>query len=293
MICSMTGFGRSKVENDTFQITVEMKSVNHRFLEMSIRLPKQMMVFEDKIRKIIAEQVRRGRIEVSISITGEGLVERKLSVNWELLEQYQSIMEDIKGKFQLQDSITLQQLMGMPEVTAIEEIENVNVNVQFENSLYEAVRQAAHMLKTMREGEGERLHKDIAYRLQEIHNCVNAIIPHAPIVTQKYRERLENRLKELHSQDLDEQRLLTEVAIFAERSDIHEELVRLQSHLDQFREALQIEEPVGRKMDFIVQEMHREVNTIGSKANDLTISKYVVEMKNNLEKIREQVQNIE
>ena len=126
MICSMTGFGRSKVENDTFQITVEMKSVNHRFLEMSIRLPKQMMAFEDKIRKIIAKQVRRGRIEVSISITGEGLVERKLTVNWELLKQYQSIMEDIKGKFQLQDSITLGQLMGMPEVTAVEEIENVN-----------------------------------------------------------------------------------------------------------------------------------------------------------------------
>ncbi|TKI96531.1 DUF1732 domain-containing protein, partial [Bacillus wiedmannii] len=135
--------------------------------------------------------------------------------------------------------------------------------------------------------------KDIAYRLQEIHNCVNVIIPHVPIVTQKYRERLENRLKELHNQDLDEQRLLTEVAIFAERCDIHEELVRLQSHLEQFRETLQIEEPVGRKMDFIVQEMHREINTIGSKANDLTISKYVVEMKNNLEKIREQVQNIE
>jgi len=287
----MTGFGRAKVENDTFQITVEMKSVNHRFLEMSIRLPKQMMVFEDKLRKIIAEQVRRGRIEVSISITGEGLVERKLSVNWSLLEQYQSIMKDIKGKFQLQDSITLEQLMAMPEVTAIEEIEKVNE--QFENSLYEAVRQATHMLKTMRVGEGERLHKDIAYRLQEIDNCVNAIIPHAPMVTQKYRERLENRLKELHNQDLDEQRLLTEVAMFAERCDIHEELVRLQSHLDQFRETLQIEEPVGRKMDFIVQEMHREINTIGSKANDLTISKYVVEMKNNLEKIREQVQNIE
>ena len=144
MICSMTGFGRSKVESDTFQITVEMKSVNHRFLEMSIRLPKQMTVFEDKIRKIIAQQVRRGRIEVSISIAGEGLVERKL-MNWSLLEQYQSIMEDIKGKFQLQDSITLEQLMAMPEVTAIEEVENVNE--QFENSLYEAVRQAAHMLK--------------------------------------------------------------------------------------------------------------------------------------------------
>lgn len=134
MICSMTGFGRSKVENDTFQITVEMKSVNHRFLEMSIRLPKQMMAFEDKIRKIIAKQVRRGRIEVSISITGEGLVERKLTVNWELLKQYQSIMEDIKGKFQLQDSITLGQLMGMPEVTAVEEIENVNE--QFETGLF-------------------------------------------------------------------------------------------------------------------------------------------------------------
>ncbi|MEI4831081.1 YicC/YloC family endoribonuclease [Bacillus sp. FJAT-53711] len=291
MISSMTGFGRAKVENDAFQITVEMKSVNHRFLEMNIRLPKQMMVFEDKIRKLIAEQVGRGRIEVSIIVEGEGLVERKLRVDWSLLEQYKLIMEEAKDKFQLQDSITLQQLIAMPEVTAIEEVENVNET--FEHSLYEAVRCAASMLKTMRDGEGERLHKDLEHRLQEIHTCVHAIVPYAPSVIQKYRERLENRLKELHNQELEEQRLLTEIAVFADRCDIHEELVRLQSHLEQFQEALQSTEPVGRKMDFIVQEMHREINTIGSKANDLTISKYVVEMKNNLEKIREQVQNIE
>ncbi|MGF9965573.1 YicC/YloC family endoribonuclease [Bacillus rhizoplanae] len=291
MISSMTGFGRAKVENDAFQITVEMKSVNHRFLEMNIRLPKQMMVFEDKIRKLIAEQVGRGRIEVSIIVEGEGLVERKLRVDWSLLEQYKLIMEEAKDKFQLQDSITLQQLITMPEVTAIEEVENVNET--FEHSFYEAVRRAASMLKTMRDGEGERLHKDLEHRLQEIHTCVHAIVPYAPSVIQKYRERLENRLKELHNQELEEQRLLTEIAVFADRCDIHEELVRLQSHLEQFQEALQSTEPVGRKMDFIVQEMHREINTIGSKANDLTISKYVVEMKNNLEKIREQVQNIE
>lgn len=291
MISSMTGFGRAKVESDAFQITVEMKSVNHRFLEMNIRLPKQMMVFEDKIRKLIAEQVGRGRIEVSIIVEGEGLVERKLRVDWSLLEQYKLIMEEAKGKFQLQDSITLQQLIAMPEVTAIEEVENVNE--AFEHSLYEAVRRAASMLKTMRDGEGERLHKDLEHRLQGINTCVHAIIPYAPSVIQKYRERLENRLKELHNQELEEQRLLTEIAVFADRCDIHEELVRLQSHLEQFQEALQSKEPVGRKLDFIVQEMHREINTIGSKANDLTISKYVVEMKNNLEKIREQVQNIE
>lgn len=287
----MTGFGRAKVESDAFQITVEMKSVNHRFLEMNIRLPKQMMMFEDKIRKVISEQVRRGRIEVSIIVEGEGLVERKLRVDWTLLNQYKLIMEEAKNKFQLQDSITLQQLMMMPEVTAIEEVENVNE--QFEHSLYEVIREAACMLRKMRDGEGERLHKDIAHRLQEIRTCVNAIIPYVPNVVQKYRDRLENRMRELHNQELDEQRLLTEVAVFAERSDIHEELVRLQSHLEQFQEALQSMESVGRKMEFIVQEMHREINTIGSKANDLTISKYVVEMKNNLEKIREQVQNIE
>ncbi|ENQ3078468.1 YicC/YloC family endoribonuclease [Bacillus multifaciens] len=291
MISSMTGFGRAKVESDAFQITVEMKSVNHRFLEMNIRLPKQMMVFEDKIRKLIAEQVGRGRIEVSIIVEGEGLVERKLRVDWSLLEQYKLIMEEAKGKFQLQDSITLQQLIAMPEVTAIEEVENVNE--AFEHSLYEAVHRAASMLKTMRDGEGERLHKDLEHRLQGIYTCVRSIVPYAPSVIQKYRERLENRLKELHNQELEEQRLLTEIAVFADRCDIHEELVRLQSHLEQFQEALQSKEPVGRKLDFIVQEMHREINTIGSKANDLTISKYVVEMKNNLEKIREQVQNIE
>ncbi|WP_369902969.1 YicC/YloC family endoribonuclease [Bacillus manliponensis] len=291
MVSSMTGFGRAKMESDGFQITVEMKSVNHRFLEMNVRLPKQMMMFEDKIRKVISKQVRRGRIEVSIVVEGEGLVERKLRVDWTLLNQYKSIMEEAKDKFQLQDSITLQQLMTMPEVTAIEEVENVKE--QFEHSLYEVIHKAACMLKSMRDGEGEHLHKDVSHRLDEIRQSVNAIIPHAPNIVQKYRERLENRMKELHNQELDEQRLLTEVAVFADRADIHEELVRLQSHLEQFQEALESVEPVGRKMEFIVQEMHREINTIGSKANDLTISKYVVEMKNNLEKIREQVQNIE
>ena len=134
-----------------------------------------------------------GRIEVSISIAGEGLVERKLSVNWSLLEQYQSMMEDIKRKFQLQDSITLQQLIAMPEVTTIEEIENVNEH--FENSLYRGCSSSCSYIENDERWRRERLHKDIAYRLQEISNCVNAIIPHAPIVTQKYRERLENRLK--------------------------------------------------------------------------------------------------
>jgi uncharacterized protein (TIGR00255 family) len=291
MISSMTGFGRAKIEQSAFQITVEMKSVNHRFLEMNIRLPRQMMMFEDKIRKLIGEYVSRGRIEVSILIEGEGLVERRLRVDWNLLEQYAALMKETENKFQLQGSVTAQQLLLMPEVTEIEEIEKIDP--AFETSLHEAVRAAAAALKQMRNKEGEQLHTDVTHRLDSIAACVDAIVPYAPAVVQKYRERLKMKLQELHNQQIDEQRLLTEMTLFADRCDIHEELVRLQSHLQQFREALLVEAPVGRKLDFIVQEMHREINTIGSKANDVAISKYVVEMKNNLEKIREQVQNIE
>lgn len=291
MISSMTGFGRAKAEQTAFQITVEMRSVNHRFLEMNIRLPRQMMIFEDKIRKFVGEQIHRGRIEMSVLVEGEGLLERKLRVDWDLLAQYAAIMNEAENKLQLQNSATVQQLLAMPGVTAIEEAENIHA--AFESSLYEAVCTAVSALKQMRDKEGEQLHNDVVQQLNGIEECVDAIVPYAPAVVQKYRERLETKLQELYKQELDEQRLLTEVTLFADRCDIHEELVRLKSHLQQFREALLIDEPVGRKLDFIVQEMHREINTIGSKANDITISKHVVEMKNNLEKIREQVQNIE
>lgn len=287
----MTGFGRAKSAQNNFQITVEMKSVNHRFLETNIRLPKHMMIFEDKIRKLIGEHIRRGRIEVSILIEGEGLLERKLRVDWSLLMQYKGIMEEAASKFQLQNSITVHQLLAMPEVTTIEEIEKIDD--AFEASLYEAIGDAVSALKQMRDREGKQLHNDMAQLVDKIEESVQMISPYTSVIVQKYRERIEAKIKELYSQELDEQRLLTEVTLFADRCDIHEELVRLHSHIEQFREGLMSIEPVGRKLDFIVQEMHREINTIGSKANDATISKYVIAMKNNLEKIREQVQNIE
>ncbi|WP_129726823.1 MULTISPECIES: YicC/YloC family endoribonuclease [Bacillaceae] len=290
MVSSMTGFGRAKAGHAT-HVTVEMKSVNHRFLEMSIRLPKGMMRFEDMIRKKIGERIRRGRLEVSVTFEGEELSARRLHVDWDLLEQYKKAMEETKHRFQMPEAITVQQLFMMPEVASIEETESLND--EFEESLQEAVEAAVTMLGRMRDTEGERLHNDVQQRLSDIEGCVNAIIPHAPTVVQKYRERLEAKLKEVYNHDLDEQRLLTEIVLYADRCDIHEELVRLKSHLEQFHETLMDQEPIGRKLEFIVQEMHREMNTIGSKANDLTISKYVVDMKNHVEKIREQVQNIE
>lgn len=287
----MTGFGRAKIERNAFVITVEMKSVNHRFLETNIRLPRHLMIFEDKVKKVIASNVRRGRIEVLISVEGEGLVERKLRVDWELLDQYKEIMVLAGNKFNLPTTITTQQLLAMPEVTSIEEAEKIDE--EFEGSLYEAVSLAVTMMKGMRDREGIQLHNDLLKRIEIIENCVQSITPLSSVIVQKYRERLEARLKEIGSVEFDEQRILTEVTLFADRCDIHEELVRLQSHFEQFRETLESNEAIGRKLDFLVQEMHREMNTIGSKANDGTISKYVVEMKNNLEKIREQVQNIE
>lgn len=287
----MTGFGRAKVQQNTFSITVEMKSVNHRFLETTVRLPRHLMIFEERVRKLIASNVRRGRVEVSISVEGEGLLERKLRVDWELLEQYKEMMHLAGEKFNLPTSVTIQQLLAMPEVTAIEEAEKIDKG--FEESLYKAVTSAVSQMKGMRDKEGTQLKDDLLKRLEIIEHCVHSIAPLTSVIVQKYRERLEAKLKELGRVEMDDQRLLTEITLFADRCDIHEELVRLQSHIGQFRETLESEDSIGRKLDFIVQEMHREMNTIGSKANDGTVSKYVVEMKNNLEKIREQVQNIE
>ncbi|ARA97214.1 YicC/YloC family endoribonuclease [Geobacillus thermodenitrificans] len=291
MVYSMTGFGTSTKKTDRLMVTVEMKSVNHRFCEISIRLPRQWLVFEDKIKKAILPYVRRGKVEVFVTIAGEGLVKRKIHIDWDLLAQYWAGLQEAAKRFSLDGNVTTAELLRLNG--AVEVVEEEGGNEEIEPLLLAAVDEAARALMAMRQQEGKALVADLRARLHEIEAGVTAIEQRAPLVVEQYRERLARRLREWVPAAVDEARLLTEVAVFAEKADINEELKRIRSHLMQMADALETDEPVGRKLDFLVQELNREVNTIGAKANDSVIAAQVVEMKSALEKMREQVQNVE
>ncbi|MBA2874049.1 YicC/YloC family endoribonuclease [Thermaerobacillus caldiproteolyticus] len=291
MVYSMTGFGRSKKANEHMNVTVEMKSVNHRFCEISVRIPRQWLVFEDKIKKVILQYVKRGRVEVFVNVEGEGLIKRKLQVDWQLIDEYYERLQEANERFSLQDRITLGQLFQLEGATEV--IEEETGNEEIEQLVIAAAEEAAQQLTEMRRQEGQALLNDIHEQLAMMTQCVRNIRTWAPEVTEQYRERLMKRIDELVQGAVDETRILTEVAIFAEKADINEELKRIDSHLEQFVDTLHKTEPIGRKLDFLVQELNREINTIGSKANDSRIAAQVVEMKSALEKVKEQVQNIE
>lgn len=291
MIVSMTGFGRSHVEFEDTSLTVEMKSVNHRFLEYHVRMPRQLFSIEDKIKKAIGEQVIRGRVEVFITLTGKGHASSKVSIDWPLLDEYFRSIKMIQETYKLEGEITLQDLLSREDFLTIDE--DLSGNEELEAYVLSAAREAVKQLKEMRVAEGRMLEKDIQNQLTIISDKIHRVREYAPNVTRQYAERLKKRMEDFSIDSIDESRLVSEVAIFAEKADINEELTRLGSHISQFHETMKMDEPIGRKLDFILQEMNREVNTIGSKANDAHIAKEVVEMKSFLEKIKEQVQNIE
>ncbi|MBM7586776.1 uncharacterized protein (TIGR00255 family) [Bacillus pakistanensis] len=291
MVVSMTGFGRGKIESKQHIVTVEMKSVNHRFSEYFIRMPKQLMKIEDKLKKKLTEYIKRGKVDVFVTISGEGLIHRNLHIDWNLVEDYYQLVTQLKSKYSFEEEISLQEFLTRPELITLEEMEDENNEIEI--LVLEAVVIAAKQLKHMRESEGTELLKDFQFQLEQFEAALTKLTSHAPTVVEQYRDRLVKRMKELVDVTADESRILTEVAIFADKSDITEELTRLNSHLVQFHHTLQSAEPIGRKLDFMIQEMNREVNTIGSKANDSSISTLVVELKTILEKLREQIQNVE
>ncbi|KAB2337451.1 YicC family protein [Cytobacillus depressus] len=290
MVVSMTGFGRGKKEDGSLAAIVEIKSVNHRFAECQIRMPKQLLYLEDKIKKKVNKYVQRGRAEVFISIEGQNLVNRHVEIDWTLLDEYVKNITAIKDKYEIKNEMTFQDL-AREELISIIEKEATNENL--ENILLMAVEAACIQLLQMRRLEGAELEKDLTSNLSKINQHVIKLKEYAPIVVQQYKEKLSKRMLEFTNGHFDEIKLLTEVAIFADKIDINEELIRLDSHMNQFAQTLSANEPIGRKLDFILQEMNREVNTIGSKANDSSIAAHVVEMKSLLEKMKEQVQNIE
>ncbi|WP_430509386.1 YicC/YloC family endoribonuclease [Gottfriedia solisilvae] len=286
MVVSMTGYGKAILSNEQYKIHIEMKAVNHRYLESIVRMPRQLLAYEDSIKKIVSEYTSRGRVEVFVTI--EGLLQRTLQIDEGLIKQYKEAIENLAVGESIYNPIDL---LKLPEVTTVSEVEQINDN--FEQLLVTTTKNACEQFFESKCKEGSQLKKDLLERLSAIEECKKQITEQAPLVIKSHREKLLAKLADVELANVDEQRLLTEVMIFADRCDISEELVRLASHLELFSETLELKESIGRKLDFIVQEMNREVNTIGSKANSLEISKQVVEIKNNLEKIREQVQNIE
>ncbi|TDL72597.1 YicC family protein [Rhodococcus qingshengii] len=291
MVISMTGFGRSRIASASFSVNVEVKTVNHRFSEMNIRMPRHLLNVEDKIKKKLNEHLRRGRAEVYIMIEGEGAVTRKIQVDWKLLEEYYLFIKQARDKFKIEGNVLLQDLLTRNEFLHIEE--NDAGNEELESLVLRAAEEAVLLCKQMRVTEGEELRKDLLTSLGLLDINIDELKEYAPQVVSAYKERLMKRIEEFVQGQFDESRVLTEVAIFADKIDINEELTRLKSHIQQFTQTLNEIEPIGRKLDFLVQEMNREANTIGSKANDSTITKKVVEIKSLLEKLKEQVQNIE
>lgn len=293
MIVSMTGFGRSKKELDSFKVLVEMKSVNHRFCEISVRMPRQFLLFEEKIKKTVNQYIQRGRVDVFVTVEGEGYISRSLQVDWDLISQYEKAIQKTKDFFKLEGTFTIDQLLHLPEVFTVNE--NEDGIEELEEVILEVTKSAVIELHNMRKIEGTALKSDITQRLHIINEVVQNLKPYSAQVVEKYKERLEKKMSDFLDGkfELDEGRILTEVAVFADKADINEELTRLDSHVSQFFKIIETDGSIGRKLDFLVQEMNREMNTIGSKANDVGISQKVVEMKSELEKIKEQVQNIE
>ncbi|MBS2968926.1 YicC family protein [Metabacillus sp. KIGAM252] len=291
MIASMTGFGRAVHEKDGRKISVEMKSVNHRFCEISVKMPRQLMSAEDKIKKVISGRIRRGRLEAYITIDGEPIARRTVSVDWNLLDQLTEAASKMKERYGLNGQLSLDGLLKIEDVFDVREEYGDQSGLAEE--ILETVETAVIELSEMRLSEGKHLLKDIEIRLSDVRRAAEQIEAIAPGVQKTYTAKLSIKLQELLQTEAEESRILTEAAIFAEKADITEEVTRIYSHLQQFSQALNSDEAIGRKLDFIVQELNREANTIGSKANDSRIAAYAVELKSAIEKIKEQVQNVE
>jgi len=294
MIKSMTGYGRALSILGNKTIAVEIKSVNHRNIEILVRIPSILSSLEPEIKKKIGEHLSRGRIEVSLraeSDLSRGIAE-KLEINLPLLRSYHSLLNQIREEFNFKDAITFEMLTGFRDAFFYPEQE-MDLEETW-TQLKTALADSLAGLMEMRKKEGLALYGDFKGRLLTISTYMETLRARAPKVVDEYHERLFKRVRELtNDMEIDESRLIQEVALMAEKSDITEEIVRLESHLSQFADMLESNEPVGRKMDFLLQEMHREINTIGSKSSDVEISRNVIEIKSELAKLREQAQNIE
>ncbi len=289
---SMTGFGRATGSYSSHEITVELRSVNHRFFEFNCRIPRQYAFLEEKLKSLFAAKINRGKVECYVSISVTDGSDASVEVNTALAKAYIDALKNANDSLGLKDDMTLSQLFRISDVFNVTKVESDEDELW--KMVSETANQALESFLAMRKVEGDRLHDDILTKLVTIEDTVEKIEARSPEVVNEYRNKLYNRLQELLAdKSVDEARILTEAAIFADKTAVDEELVRLRSHIAQYRELLSLDEPIGKKLDFLTQEMNREVNTTGSKCSDLTITHMVVDLKSIIEKIREQIQNIE
>ncbi|MBE5773335.1 MAG: YicC family protein [Clostridiales bacterium] len=287
---SMTGYGRASVEIDGRQMTVELKSVNHRFLDLAFRMPRNLMFLEDDIRKALSAKLARGHVDVFLTYRNLRSDARKVTVDRALFDAYAAALETLSGT-ELRDDRSLMAIARMPDVMVTTEADEDQDAVRA--LLMKALEEACEQLIAMRRREGESMKKDLSFRVDEIERMTGEIEQRYPQTVEEYKNRLRAAVEELVGNNVDENRLLMEVAVMADRSAIAEETVRLRSHVKQLREYFEATEPIGRRIDFIVQELNREVNTISSKSQDIPITKLAVDAKAEIEKLREQLQNIE
>ena len=293
MLISMTGFGRAECQDGDYAYKAEIRSVNNRFIDVTTRLPKPFIDMELTLKKLVKSNCARGSINLTVTIDSsiDSLGEWEVKPNIPLANQYVRALQEIQSSMGLEDKISLQHVVGFRDVIKVEPVATDSAK---ENLLLNIVESAITSLQKMREEEGKHLEKDLAKHIDNIEKHALQIEKRQPEVIVEYKTRLKEKIKLLNDGiDMDDSRLAQETAVLAARCDITEEITRLNSHITQFRVLFKSTEPVGRKLEFITQEINREINTMGSKSNDIQMANLVIEMKSSLEKIREQIQNVE
>ena len=292
MVKSMTGFGRCEVSEGDRKMTVEMKSVNHRYLDVAIKMPKKLNFFESAIRSLLKTYIQRGKVDVFITYEDLSEANTTLRYNQALAAEYLKYLNQMAEEFHLEQDVKVSALSRYPEVLVMEEVQEDEEELW--KLLEKAVKGACEQFVETRIREGENLKRDLLIKLDELLEHVAYVEERSPQIVAEYREKLTEKVKELLADtQMEESRIAAEVTIYADKICVDEEIVRLKSHIKHTKETLEKEDSVGRKLDFIAQEMNREANTILSKANDLEVSNHAIELKTGIEKVREQIQNIE
>lgn len=293
MIFSMTGYGRAQKVSDAWDVDVELKSVNHRYLDIYVDLPEKLDALEEDVKQTIRRYVARGRVDVRVTVESEEKNKNEKEVDWKKVSFYVNLAEEMTNRFAVHNDLTASRLLEMEGILRSPHLDPADKKLR--GILLQTVAEAAQKLQSMKQKEGQWLKKDLQRKMEAMEEIVLEIKKEAPRVISDYETRLKKRLEAYIAGtiDIEEERLLTEVAIFAEKSDIEEELTRLESHTRQFHAVLNEGGAVGKKLNFLLQEMHREAHTIGAKSSHAGVRQSVVELKSELEKMKEQVQNIE
>lgn len=291
MVKSMTGYGKSSLSINSREYQVEIRTVNHKYIDTSIKMPRVISYLEEDIRKLVASKIKRGKIDISISFENYSEDGNDIRINTELAKMYIGNLKKLAEEENISANIEVTEITRLPDVLTIKS--NLDEN-QIKTELLQTVEEAINQLINMRQSEGEKISRDILTKIEQIENKKQEIFSLSTGLIDEYVVKLEARIKELlKTEELDKSRLMQEVVIYADKCSVEEEITRLTSHIEQLRNLINVDEPSGKKMDFIIQEMNRETNTIGSKANNLEITNRVVDIKTILEDVREQIQNIE